>query len=183
MASRCMNVQDTFSSIHAGRLWHVERRATSHRNRNDPLIQCDSLCCSSALGRKLSDKALSHGRPLLRNPVCVCGHGCVFSCLHVFAASQTLESWCHYVLSDLDLCNSHGFDKNKYGQTHKASFRCVVQVCAKRDVFGSDVLYLQYRGQQIAICGGCTSACVCSRLSWLLAQLCCGGHTAHLYLG
>lgn len=51
MSSRGLNVRDTFFSIHAGRLWHVERRATSHRNRNDPLIQCDSLCCSSALGR------------------------------------------------------------------------------------------------------------------------------------
>lgn len=51
MASRCLNVQDAFFSIHAGRLWHVERRATSHRNRNDPLIQCDSLCCPSTLGR------------------------------------------------------------------------------------------------------------------------------------
>lgn len=51
MASVCLNVQDIFFSIHAGRLWHVEHRAASHRNRNDPLIQCDSLCCSSALGR------------------------------------------------------------------------------------------------------------------------------------
>lgn len=82
------------------------------------------------------------------------------------------------------LCNPHdfhsGFEKIKNAQPHQASFRCV-----KRDVFGSDGSYLQeplYRRQQITIHGGCTSGCVCSCLSWLLAQLCCGGHTAHTYI-
>lgn len=56
--------------------------------------------------------------------------------------------------------------------------RGLAQVCVKRGVFYLlEPLYC--RGQQIAICGGCTSGCVCSCLSWLLSQLCCGGHTAH----
>lgn len=152
------------------------------RNRNDPLIQCDSLCCYSALAGNcwitqflMDVHFLETLFVFVVTAVCSAVGVCLLLLkLWVLMLLRTIRSWF--------VCNPHdfhsGFEKIKDAQTHQASFRCVWRaMCLAGMGF-----YLQeplYRGQQITIRGGCTSGCVCSCLSWLLAQLCCGGHAAH----
>lgn len=154
----------------------------THRNRNGPLIQCDSLCCYSTLGRNcwitqflMDVRFLETLIVFVVTAVCSAVGVCLLLLkLRVLIPLRAIRSWF--------LCNPHdfqsGFENIENAQTHMASFRCVWrEMC-----LGPMGFYLQeplYHEQQITIHGGCTSGCVCACISWLLAQLCCRGHTAY----
>lgn len=181
MSSSCLHVWNTFFGMpvccrDAGFV------SLQYRNSNDPLIQCDSLCCYSTLGQNcwitqfLMDV---HFLETLFVFVVTAVCSAVGVCLLL------LKLWVLIPL-DLDFCvtlvtSTQALRKSKMPKHTRPRSG----VCKERCVWVRWVFYLQeplYREQQITLHGGCTSGYVCLCLSWLLAQLCCGGHNAHTYI-